>query len=153
MKMKHPLSMIKNTVWLLCLAVGLLMSCQSSTPSSAARYVLSTQYETALSEEELNNATALKPDTIRVHDPVQAYSMGVQRYAAGMLFIHQHLPKDAVQLQGIQINREDGTPINELTTQAQRDSVIMDFLKFARKSTIPYYEHVKLFETDMMRIR
>jgi len=135
------------------LAVITLVGCTSSRTNSVSKFVLSTQFDSSLPAGETQKAVVLLPDTIEVQDPIKAYSMGIQRYAAGLLFVHQYLPEDKVILKGIKIVREDGTPITELTTQAQRDSIIMDFLKFARKSTIPYYEHVKLFETDMMGVR
>jgi hypothetical protein len=151
--LKHSKKLImRNSLYFIVgLALIISAACQPNAAPKHSHYVLTTQFET--SNEEHTTAAVLIPDTVQVMDPLQAYSMGVQRYAAGLLYVHQHLPKNAVQLQGIQIKKEDGTPIQELTTQAQRDSILMDFLKFARKSSIPYYEHVKLFESDIMSIR
>lgn len=91
------------------------------------------------------------PDTVEASSDIHAYAKGVQRYAAAWLYLGQEELADT--LSGLQIQALQGEDIKGRISQEQRDSVIMDFIKFARRSSIPYHEHVKDFDLKMMKIR
>lgn len=91
-------------------------------------------------------------DTVDAPSPLGAYSKGVQRYAAMLMHIQQ-FPDSITGLKGLTVRDEAGNDIVPTLPAAQRDSVIMNFIQFARRSDIPYYDRVKDFELKMMTAR
>lgn len=129
-----------------------LSSCQAPDDTTAT-----TSYILAVQPQPLKNqypdGVALFPDTVQESDPIRIYGMAVQRFAAALLFVHQTDPKKGLPLDGIAILDQQGQPASLGLSQEQKDSVIMDFIKFSRRSSIPYQETVKDFELKMMKIR
>ena len=91
-------------------------------------------------------------DTVDAPSSLAAYSKGVQRYAAMLMHIQQ-FPDSISGLKGLFVKDADGQDIIPTLPATQRDSVLMDFIQFARRSNIPYYDRVKDFELKMMTIR
>src|SRR5690606_9957417 len=91
-------------------------------------------------------------DTVDAPSPLAAYSKGVQRYAAMLMHIQQ-FPDSIRGLKSLMVKDADGQDVIPTLPTAQRDSVIMNFIQFARRSNIPYYDRVKDFELKMMTAR
>lgn len=102
-------------------------------------------------QESYPEVEVFRADTVDASSAIHAYAKGVQRYAAAWLYLGQEELQDT--LAGVQIVGLQGEDIASRISQEQRDSVIMDFIKFARRSSIPYYEHIKDFDLKMMKIR
>ena len=94
----------------------------------------------------------MEVDTVTAPSPLAAYSKGVQRYAATLMHIQQ-FPDSIKSVVGLNVKDEQGNDIKPSIPQNQRDSVIMNFIQFARRSNIPYYERVKDFELKLMTAR
>lgn len=99
-----------------------------------------------------NMVVQMEVDTVTAPSPLAAYSKGVQRYAATLMHIQQ-FPDSIKSLVGLNVKDEQGNDIKPSIPQNQRDSVIMNFIQFARRSNIPYYERVKDFELKLMTAR
>lgn len=136
---------LRNTFLLL---VFFAFSCGDAEKGDG-RYVL--VVEPFSLQETYPEIDIFKPDTVEATSAINAYAKGVQRYAAAWMQLGQAELADT--LQGIQITDLAGENMTTRIGQEQRDSVIMDFIKFARRSTIPYYDHVKDFDLKMMKIR
>lgn len=95
----------------------------------------------------------VETDTIDAGSALAAYSKGVQKYAAVLLDIHRHNKLVKTAAGTLEILDENTQNVVPELPREKRDSVIMNFIQFARKSSIPYYEHVKDFELKMMGIR
>ena len=91
-------------------------------------------------------------DTVDAPSSLVAYSKGVQRYAA-MLMEIQQFPDSIRGLKSLMVKDAEGQNIVPTLPATQRDSVLMNFIQFARRSDIPYYDRVKDFELKMMTAR
>jgi len=103
-------------------------------------------------KSETKDTVHMDVDTVEASDPVAAYSKGVQRYAAMLMHIQQ-FPDSISGLKGLMIRDEAGNDVVPGIPQPKRDSVIMNFIQFARRSSIPYYDRVKDFELKLMTAR
>lgn len=127
-----------------------LLSCDSMK-TSQEKFVV--QVEAGEFLEKYKECTALTPDTLRDVNPIQIYNKAVQRYASALLCAHSTEKKSDFNFSGISITDPEGKTVNLPISQEQRDSVLMEFIKFARSSDIPYHETVKNFELKMMSLR
>lgn len=124
-----------------------VLSC--STPDKREQYILAIQSVDI--PDSVRQVSVFRPDTLLESDHAQVFSKAVQRYGAGLLLAKQQLDKDDV-LHGIAIMDASGQVVDLQLSQQERDSLIMEFVKFARRSQTPYYD-VKDFELKMMTIR
>lgn len=127
-----------------------VLGCDSRTEQSQ-NYIIEVQSTNLLTE--FPDCSALIPDTLQGNSRIELYNKAVQRYASALLCIHSGKPKSDLNLDGIDVFDIDGNPISLDISQQQKDSVIMEFIKFARSSSIPYHETVKNFELKMMSLR
>lgn len=143
-------------MWVLVyVLVGLaLVGCGNDRKASEQRYVLSIGLEFVGKGKAATDGVVrfMDVDTVTAASPLVAYSKGVQRYAAMLMHIQQ-FPDSIRSLKGLMVKDDQGNDIRQEIPQAQRDSVIMSFIQFARRSNIPYYERVKDFELNMMTVR
>ncbi|PPL04423.1 hypothetical protein [Parapedobacter indicus] len=99
-----------------------------------------------------NRIVQMEVDTVDASSSLTAYSKGIQRYAAMLMHIQQ-FPDSINGLKGLMVRDGKGNDIVAAIPQTQRDSIIMNFIQFARRSDIPYYERVKDFELKLMTAR
>jgi len=99
-----------------------------------------------------NMIVQMEVDTVDASSSLTAYSKGIQRYAAMLMHIQQ-FPDSISGLKGLMVRDEEGNDVVPTLPQTQRDSIIMNFIQFARRSDIPYYERVKDFELKLMTAR
>lgn len=92
-------------------------------------------------------------DTVQASSVLDAYSKGIQKYAATLLDVHRNGEETRVDGGKLTVFDGQGANIIDGLSQTQRDSVVMNFIHFARRATIPYYEHVKDFELKVMAVR
>ena len=62
-------------------------------------------------------------------------------------------PDSIKGVKGLNVLDDKGQNVVPLVPQEQRDSIIMHFIQFARRSDIPYYDRVKDFELKLMKVR
>ncbi|MFC3199730.1 hypothetical protein ACFOET_19080 [Parapedobacter deserti] len=131
-----------------------LFGCSGDESAANKRYVLSIALEGAGGGRSAgpNMEEQIDVDTVTAPSPLEAYSKGVQRYAALLMHIQQ-FPDSIKAVKELNVRDEQGNDIKQSISQKQRDSVIMNFIQFARRSTIPYYERVKDFELKLMTAR
>ncbi|MGK6350866.1 hypothetical protein [Parapedobacter sp. DT-150] len=115
-------------------------------------YVLAIAVETYEKKGSDVMVEKMETDTVTVPTALAAYAMGVQKYAAVLMHIAQ-FPDSIKGAKGMKIWDEQGNDVVPSVPQTQRDSVIMNFIQFARRSDIPYYERVKDFELKLMTAR
>ena len=130
----------------------LLAACGQDKPKSGS-YVLSVTVE-AYDGNKNKGAVVerFETDTVAASSALAAYSKGIQKYAAVLMHIQQF--PDSIQGTGrLAIYDSNGQDIVSTIPQTQRDSVIMNFIQFARRATIPYYDRVKDFELKLMTAR
>ncbi len=133
------------------LAAG-LFACNDGKKNTEGRYVLAVEVETYERKGADALVEKLETDTVSAPSPLGAYSKGVQKFASVLMHIQQ-FPDSIKGTAGLRILDEKGQDVLPSIPQHQRDSTIMNFIQFARRSTIPYYERVKDFELKLMTIR
>ncbi len=143
--------MNKGIFFLLCL---IFFGCSGNGKKGNRPYELIVAVELAGSGKADRPGTIVQiaADTVDASSSLTAYSKGIQRYAA-MLMDIQQFPDSISGLKGLMVRNEEGNDIVPTISQTQRDSVIMNFIQFARRSDIPYYERVKDFELKLMTAR
>ncbi len=141
---------MNNYIILLLFAV--LCACNGKNENINKPYVLAIGVETYEKKGSDAVVEQVETDTVVVNSALAAYSKGVQKYAAVLMHIQQ-FPDSVKGTKGMRIWDEKGNDVVPAIPQNQRDSVIMNFIQFARRSTIPYYERVKDFELKLMAAR
>lgn len=143
--------MNKGAFFLLCVV---LFGCSGSDKKGSQRYelVVAVELEGGGKPGGPNRIVQMEVDTVDASSSLTAYSKGIQRYAAMLMHIQQ-FPDSISGLKGLMVRDDQGTNIVPAIPQTQRDSVIMNFIQFARRSNIPYYERVKDFELKLMTAR
>ena len=126
-------------------------SCGPKKPGSAT-YIISVAVEAQSATDKSSVVEQFERDTITAPSVVEAYNKGVQKYAAVLMHVQQ-FPDSITGVRKLQIFDEKGQEIVSSIPQEQRDSVIMNFIQFARRSAIPYYDRVKDFELKLMTAR
>lgn len=142
--------MKKSTV--IILLVAGLYGCNDSKKKTEGRYVLAVKVEAFGRKGSDAVVEKLETDTVSAPSPLGAYSKGVQKYASVLMHVQQ-FPDSIKGTGGLNVLDEQGKDVVASIPQHQRDSIIMNFIQFARRSTIPYYERVKDFELKLMTIR
>lgn len=94
----------------------------------------------------------IESDTVEVTSALAAYSKGIQKYAAVLMHVEQ-FPDSVKGVKALTILNDQGKDVVPDVPQHQRDSIIMHFIQFARRSDIPYYDRVKDFELKLMKAR
>lgn len=115
-------------------------------------YVLSVTVQAYDGKEETTTVDRFEKDTVLATSALAAYNKGIQKYAAVLMHIQQ-FPDSIAGVNGLEIYNSEGQEVISTIPQTQRDSIIMNFIQFARRSTIPYYERVKDFELKLMTAR
>lgn len=92
-------------------------------------------------------------DTVDADSHIHAFSKGVQKYAHTLMRFHREEKLGSLRSADLQVLDRDGKDIVPTLTQTQRDSVLMEFIQFSRRSNIPYHDIVKDFELKVMEIR
>lgn len=138
-------------ILLLTAVIAVLCACQGNQ-NTPKPYVLVVPVDvyTAKGTEEVAEKT--ETDTVEVASPLEAYNKGIQKYAAVLMHVAQ-FPDSVKEVKALRIIDTDGTDVVPAVPQEQRDSVIMNFIQFARRSDIPYYDRVKDFELKLMKAR
>ncbi|MGV3763901.1 hypothetical protein [Parapedobacter sp.] len=139
-----------KTVFLITL-VGLFCGCQGSG-NDAKSYILMIPMDTYVSKGASAVVEKIESDTVEVPSALAAYSKGIQKYAAVLMHVEQ-FPDSIKEVKGLSILDGQGQDIVPTVPQHQRDSIIMHFIQFARRSDIPYYDRVKDFELKLMKAR
>lgn len=129
-----------------------LCACSGNKEGANKPYVLAITVEAYERKGSDAVIEKLETDTVAVSSALAAYSKGIQKYAAVLMHIQQ-FPDSIKDVAGITIRDEQGNNVVPTIPQTQRDSVIMNFIQFARRSDIPYYERVKDFELKLMTAR
>ena len=129
-----------------------LCACQGNKKDTNKPYVLAIPVETYSKKGSDAVVEKIETDTVQVPSALAAYSKGIQKYAAVLMHIEQ-FPDSIKGAKGINIFDKQGHDIVPTVPQHQRDSIIMNFIQFARRSDIPYYERVKDFELKLMLAR
>lgn len=130
----------------------LLAACGPGNGDGSGSYVLSVTVEAFQGKDQDAVVQQFEKDTVSAPSAVAAYSKGIQKYASVLMHVEQ-FPDSIHGLNGLKIYNSKGEDIVGTIPQAQRDSVIMNFIQFARRSTIPYYDRVKDFELKLMNAR
>ena len=130
----------------------ILCGCGSGNKDANKPYVLAIEVETFDKKKKDVVIPKTETDTVTVNSALAAYSKGVQKYAAVLMHIQQ-FPDSIRGTKGMKIWDDQGIDVVPTIPQHQRDSVIMNFIQFARRSTIPYYDRVKDFELKLMTAR
>ena len=115
-------------------------------------YILLIPVDTYVSKGGDAVVEKIESDTVQVPSALAAYSKGVQKYAAVLMHVEQ-FPDSIKEVKGLRILDAQGEDIVSAVPQQQRDSIIMHFIQFARRSDIPYYDRVKDFELKLMKVR
>lgn len=129
-----------------------LCACQGNQKNTNKSYILAIPVETYSKKGSDVIVEKIETDTVYVPSALAAYSKGIQKYAAVLMHVGQ-FPDSIKGVKGITIWDEQGQNVVPAVPQDQRDSVIMNFIQFARRSDIPYYERVKDFELKLMLAR
>ncbi|WP_257670308.1 hypothetical protein [Parapedobacter tibetensis] len=142
---------------LLLVLVVILCACDRGNKNTNKPYVLAIAVETyanAKKDKKAPDAVVekIETDTVMVPSALAAYSKGIQKYAAVLMHIQQ-FPDSIKGTKGIKIWDEKDNDIVATIPQSQRDSIVMNFIQFARRSSIPYYKRVKDFELKLMTAR
>jgi len=120
-------------------------------------YVIEVNLQTfEAKKSQSKNATGserIERDTVQAASKADAYSKGVQKYAATLLEVHRNGEETRADEGRLAVFDGTGTNVINELSQTERDSVLMNFIHFARRSNIPYYDHVKDFELKVMAVR
>jgi len=127
-------------------------ACGQGKQNDDGSYVLSVTVEAYEEKNQNNVVQRFETDTIFAPSAVAAYSKGIQKYASVLMHVEQ-FPDSIKGATGLNIYNSRGEEIAGTIPQPQRDSIIMDFIQFARRSSIPYYDRVKDFELKLMKAR
>lgn len=130
----------------------LFAACGPGNRDESGSYILSVTVEAYQGGDRDSIVRQFEKDTVSAPSAVAAYSKGIQKYAAVLMHAEQ-FPDSIQGLNGLNIYNSKGEDIVGTIPQNQRDSVIMNFIQFARRSTIPYYDRVKDFELKLMKAR
>lgn len=141
-----------NKCVILFLGSVLWAACGPGNSDEKGAYVLSVVVEAYDGKNKETTTQKFETDTVDVPSALEAYSKGVQKYAAVLMHIQQ-FPDSIQGVNGIRIFNSEGQDVVSTIPQTQRDSIIMNFIQFARRSTIPYYDRVKDFELKLMTVR
>lgn len=136
---------------LLIAVIAVLCACQGNQHAPKP-YVLVVPVDvyTAKGAEEVAEKT--ETDTVEVSSALEAYNKGIQKYAAVLMHVAQF--SDSIkEVKALRILDDGGADVVPAVPQEQRDSIIMNFIQFARRSDIPYYDRVKDFELKLMKAR
>jgi len=137
---------------LIALLLVSLCACTGNKKKGDRPYILAITVETFAKKGTDAVVEKLETDTVTVPTPLAAYSKGIQKYAAVLMHTEQ-FPDSIKGVSGLKIMDETGSDVVPSVPQDQRDSVIMNFIQFARRSNIPYYDRVKDFELKLMKAR
>lgn len=129
-----------------------LFACNGSKETAEKRYVLDIALDAYAKKGSDALTKEVETDTVAAPTVLAAYSKGIQKYAAVLMHIQQ-FPDSIKGVSGLKILDEQGNNVVPSIPQKQRDSVIMNFIQFARRSDIPYYDRVKDFELKLMTAR
>ena len=140
-----------KTIFLIALG-AIFYACQGNGNKADRPYILVIPIEAYASKGADEVVEKIESDTVEVSSALAAYSKGVQKYAAVLMHVEQ-FPDSIKEVKGLSILDNEGKNIVSTVPQNQRDSVIMHFIQFARRSDIPYYERVKDFELKLMKVR
>lgn len=144
--------------WWAIAVLALAVGCsQGSGDGGAGSYVIEVTLETfEAKKSQLKNATGtelIARDTVQASSTQDAYSKGVQKYAAVLLDVHRNGEETRADGGKLAVYGSTDQDIISTLPQTQRDSIVMNFIHFARRATIPYYDHVKDFELKVMAVR
>ncbi|MEC3878890.1 hypothetical protein [Parapedobacter sp. 10938] len=131
--------------------VAFFCACQGNG-NGAKPYVLVVPIAAYVSKGADEIVEKIESDTVEVPTALAAYSKGIQKYAAVLMHVEQ-FPDSIKEVKALSILDDQGNDIVPSVPQHQRDSVIMHFIQFARRSNIPYYDRVKDFELKLMKAR
>ena len=143
--------MHKRFILFIIVALLAVVSCGQPKPENA-EYVLSVQVEAYAGKNQTNPVTQYERDTVVAKTVLAAYGKGIQKYASVLMHVEQ-FPDSIARVGKLAISDSNGKDVVSTIPQTQRDSVIMNFIQFARQSTIPYYDRVKDFELKLMAAR
>ena len=129
--------------------VAVLCACQGN---HAKPYVLVVPIDVYTAKGAKTVVEATDTDTVKVSSPLEAYNKGIQKYAAVLMHVAQ-FPDSVKEVKALRILNADGDDVVPTVPQEQRDSIIMNFIRFARTSDIPYADRVKDFELKLMKAR
>ncbi len=138
--------------YLLLFLVVALAACGTGGDQASQSYVLAVEVEAYENKGKGAVVEQVETDTVAANSALTAYSKGIQKYAAVLMHVQQ-FPDSIKATKGLKIWDEQGVDVVPAIPQHQRDSVIMNFIQFARRSTIPYYDRVKDFELKLMNAR
>lgn len=139
-----------KTIRLIALVIA-FCACQGNGDGTKP-YILVIPVDTYASKGGDAVVEKIESDTVKVPSPLAAYSKGVQKYAAVLMHVEQ-FPDSIKEVKGLRILDGQGENVVSAVPQQQRDSIIMHFIQFARRSDIPYYDRVKDFELKLMKVR
>jgi len=135
------------------IAFGIIFyGCQGNGNHANKPYILVIPVEVYVAKGADAVVEKIESDTVEVPTALAAYSKGIQKYAAVLMHVAQ-FPDSIKEVKGLRILDDKGTDIGPTIPQNQRDSIIMHFIQFARRSDIPYYDRVKDFELKLMKVR
>ena len=132
--------------------IAVLCACQGNRKHTNKPYILVVPVEAYVKKGSDAVVEKIESDTVEVSSALAAYSKGIQKYAAVLMHLAQ-FPDSIKGTKAIKIWDEEGNDVVPGIPQHQRDSVIMHFIQFARRSDIPYYDRVKDFELKLMIAR
>jgi len=137
---------------LLIILIAVVCACQGNRKQANKPYILVVPVEAYVKKGSDAVVEKIESDTVEVSSALAAYSKGIQKYAAVLMHISQ-FPDSIKGTKAIKIWDGEGNDVVSDIPQHQRDSVIMHFIQFARRSDIPYYDRVKDFELKLMIAR
>ena len=132
-------------------AAAILCACQGSQHTDK-HYVLLVPVDTYVAKGSDEVVEKIETDTVKVGSPLAAYHMGIQKYASVLMHVSQ-FPDSVKEVKALRILNDAGEDVVSSVPQEKRDSIIMNFIRFARSSDIPYYDRVKDFELKLMKVR
>lgn len=150
---------MQNTWWISMLCAALVaVACAGPEQSTGPEaYVIEVNLQTfdAKKSQSTNGVGSerIERDTVQAASEADAYSKGIQKYAATLLDVHRNGEETRSNEGKLAVYNSSGANIIDELSQSQRDSVLMNFIHFARRASIPYYEHVKDFELKVMAVR
>jgi|SRR5690606_1628202 len=138
-------------ILLLTAVIAALCACNGNQ-NNPKPYVLVVPVDVYTAKGKGEVAEKVETDTVRVGSPLEAYNKGVQKYASVLMHVSQ-FPDSVKEVKALRILNDAGEDVVSSVPQEKRDSIIMNFIQFARRSDIPYYDRVKDFELKLMKAR